>query len=141
MKEIVIDEDMLTRAEERVYSMEEAAKPVFEEIFPNLDFEKDFLQNDNFEDIEFMFETVDKVPEERHDHGYIALYKLLEWTYEGLAHELHRQQTFEIISDLSEEEKDVFINWMLSNGFSDEEANNPEIQVEVFWGFQLDKCN
>lgn len=140
MEEISITEDMRRRAAERLNDMEEAAKPVFEEIFPNLDFEKDFLQNDNFEDIAFMFETVDRVPEERHDHGYIALYKLLEWTYEGLAHELHRQETFEIISDLSEEEKNAFIRWMLSNGFSDEEANDPEIQVEVFWGFQMDKC-
>ena len=131
MDRIEITNEMIERAEERLYNMEESAKTAFDELFPNLDYEKDFLQNENFTDIQYLFEIVDKATDERKDEHYVALYKLLEWTFEGLAHKLYREEQQETIRNFDEKEIEEFISWLQEEGLSYEDAQNPEYQIEM----------
>lgn len=84
MDKVEITNEMLEKAEECLYNMERSAKSMFDELFPNLDFEKDFLDNERFIDIEYLFEIVERAVDEKGYEDYDALYNLLEWAYEGL---------------------------------------------------------
>ena len=138
MKKVEITNDILERAEERLYKMEESAKTAFDELFPNLDFEKDFMQNENFADINFLCDTVEKVEDWREHENYGALHKLLVWTIEGMGSRLMRECQIETIRNFDENEIDEFISWLQEEGLSYEEAQDPEIQIESLGAF-LDK--
>lgn len=135
MIEFEITNEMLERAEERMYNMERSAKSVFDELFPNLDFEKDFLDNHCFSDIKYLFETVDKVEDGRDDPSFVALYKLLLWTLEGQMDELIREHNIETIMNFDEEAIEEFITWLEESGLTYEEVHNAEIQIESLSSF------
>lgn len=135
MIEIEISNEMLEKAEERLYKMERSAKVAFEELFPNLDFEEDFLQNQDTVDIHYLLDTVEKAVDERGYEHYGALYKLLEWTLEGRVHKLFRERDIETIRNFDEREIEEFITWLQESGLSYEQAQNSEIQIEMLGCF------
>jgi len=128
---IEITNEMIERAEERLYNMEESAKTAFDELFPNLDFEKDFMQNENFADINFLCDTVEKVKDWREHENFGALHKLLVWTIEGMGSRLMRECQIETIRNFDENEIEEFISWLQEEGLSYEDAQNPEYQIEM----------
>lgn len=130
MDKIEITNEILEKAEESLYNMERSAKSMFDELFPNLDYEKDFLDNHQLSDIEYLFESVEKAVDERGYKHYRDLYKLLEWTYEGLMHEHFREGYIETIRNFDEKEVAEFISWLQERGASYEEAQDPEHQIE-----------
>ena len=138
MDKIEITNDMIERAEERLYNMEDSAKRAFDELFPNLDFEKDFMQNENFTDIQYLFDIVDRAVDEKGFEHYGALYKLLDWTLEGMAHRIIREHCIETIRNFDEKEIEEFISWLQEEGLSYEDAQDPEYQIELLGAF-LDK--
>lgn len=139
MIEFEITNEMLEKAEERMYNMERSAKSVFDELFPNLDFEKDFLDNHCFSDIKYLFETVEKVEDGGDDPNFVALYKLLRWTLEGQMHELIREHNIETIMNFDEREIEEFLTWLQEDGLTYEEAHNAEIQMEMLSCFLNEK--
>jgi len=136
MIEFEISNELLRNAEERVYRMEETAKSMFDELFPNLDYEKDFLQNENFIDIQYMYEIVDTAVAERGYERYGVLHKLIDWTLDGLLADGIRERNFENIRNLDEKGIEEFLTWMQKHGVPYEDAQDPECQVEMISSFQ-----
>lgn len=130
MVKVEITNEILEEVAESLYNMEISAKSIFDELFPNLDFEKDFLDNERFIDIEYLFESVETVVDERGYEHYGALYNLLEWTLEGLLYELFSEGHIVTIRNFNENEVAEFISWLQENGASYEEAQDPEHQIE-----------
>lgn len=127
--------DFPRKAVVRFSKMKKSARKAFKKIFPNLDYDKDFLQNKNISDIEQMFEIVEKAVKKRRNEHYSDLYELLDWTLEALIAEDFRQDSFKIVRSLDKENKEEFLKWMERQGFSHEDIQNPEIQAEAIWSF------
>lgn len=108
MIEFEITNEMRRNAEERLYQMVETAEPIFNELFPDLDYVDDFWQNENITEIKFLLDVVEKVVREKGYENYGVLYKVLKWDFEWLADEEFRKDTFEILRSLDEEEKENF---------------------------------
>lgn len=130
-----ITDEMLQNAEERLVRMSETAEPIFNELFPNLDFVNDFWQNENINDIEFLLSVVENAMQEKGYEKYGTLHKLLDWTFEELAYEELRKDAFEIVRSLDKGKKEEFFRWMKRQGFPNEAVQNPAFQAEVIWSF------
>lgn len=123
---------------EWLYRMEEAAVPVFNELFPNLDYVKDFVQNDNISDIEFLFDVVKNAAREKGYEKYDALYTLIVLNFAVLADEDFRKDTFEIFRSLDKDKYEEFLRWVEKQGLSNEEIQNHGFQADAIWSFFSD---
>ena len=123
--------DLPKKAVELLNRLEEFAKPAFKKIFPNLDYNKDFQQNKNIDDIEEMYKTIEKLIVENNYKDYCPLHDLLGWRLDALIDEEYRKDAIELVKSLDKKTKIKFLRWMLRRGYSREEAENLEIQAEV----------
>lgn len=135
---IEITDEEIQIAKEWLYQMEEAAEPMFNELFPNLDYVKDFLQNENVADIEFLFNVVEKAAREKGYEKYDALYKLISLNFEVLIDEEFRKNTFEILRGLDKDKKEEFLRWMEDQGVPNEKIQNPDFLAGAVWSFFSD---
>ena len=138
MIEFEITNEEIQKVEDWLYRMQEAAEPMFNELFPNLDYMKDFLQNENITDIEFLFDVVEKASREKGHEKYDALYKLITLKFEMLADEEFRKHIPEILRSLDKDRNEEFLRWMEKQGFSKEEIQNPGFQADAIWSFFSD---
>lgn len=141
----------IQKVEEGLSKMENSARRAFVELFPHLDYDKDFSENTNFSAIEYLLENVEKAIDESGYERYGALHQLMVWTVEGLylspiqyevlirTDEDFRKDAFELLRSLDKDTNDEFLRWMENRGFSNEEIQNPDFQADAIGSFFSEK--